>query len=124
MNPLAAELLAVLDRYVDDKIDERLAARGQLDPSTEYSSRKPLPPKVSARAFRNGARSMLKAGVPGVRCEGKGTRDRVYLVRVQAWHAWRTTSRVERRAEGTSDAELAADALTGAGLRVVRGGRR
>jgi hypothetical protein len=124
VNPVAAELLAALERYVDQRVDERLAARGQLDPAREYVSVGPRPPGTSRRAFNATARAMLGAGVAGVRREGRGRRDRAYFVTVNAWHAWRTSARTEKRTAESSDEDLATAALEGAGLRVVHGGRR
>ena len=118
----AAELDAILRQIVREEVRAALALRGE-PVGQEYASTDPLPHGTSLRVFNREARAMIEAKVPGARREGRGLRDRCYFVEVDAWHAWRTTSRTERRALGPSDAELAADALTGAGLRVLRGGR-
>ena len=122
---LGSALVELLEQLVDERVEARLAARGRDD--VEYSSRGPLPAGTSARAFRTTARAMLAAGVEGVRQEGRGRRDRLYVVRGAAWHAWRASSsraRVAPAPVAVSDAELADAALRGAGLRVVPGGRR
>jgi hypothetical protein len=121
---VAAQLLALLELLVDERVELRLRARGRAEPR-EYCSRGPLPAGTSARVFRAGAVAMLKANEPGVRREGRARRDRVYFVDVDVWHRWRTASRaVVRHEVAQDDEELAAAALEGAGLRVVRGGRR
>lgn len=118
----AAELDAILRQIVREEVRAALALRGEAA-GGEYASMGPLPHGTSLRVFNREARAMIARGIPGARREGRGLRDRCYFVDVDAWHAWRTTLRTERRAEGPSDAELAADALSGAGLRLMRGGR-
>lgn len=119
----AAELDAIVRRIVREEVRAALAVGGEPG-WREYASAGPLPLGTSRRVLNREARAMIVAKIPGARREGRGLRDRCYFVEVDAWHAWRTTSRTERRVEEPSDADLAADALTSAGLRVVRGGRR
>lgn len=115
---LAAALETELRRLVREVVREELGAVG----AGEYSSVAP-PTGVSRRAFREGAARMLAAGVAGVRREGRGRRDAVWIVDRQAWHRWRTTTRAETKAAGPSDEDLAERALGRAGLRLVGGAR-
>jgi hypothetical protein len=119
----AAELDAVIRRIVREEMRAVLAVRGE-PAGREYTSAGPLPPGTSRRVFNAQARAMLDAGTPGARREGRGRRDRVYFVEIESWHRWRTTARTEHRTAEPSDEDLATAALEGAGLRVVRGGRR
>lgn len=117
---LGARLVELVEQIIDERIEQRLAARGA---DVVYCSRGPLPPGASARAFRTTARAMLAADAAGVRREGGGPRDRVYFVSAEAWRRWRTSARSVARPV-VSDEDLATDALEAAGLRLVRGGRR
>jgi hypothetical protein len=119
----AGPLDSLVRQIVREELRAMLAARGETT-AREYTSRGPLPPATSARSFRREARAMLAAKGEGVRVEGTGPRDRVWFVAVEAWHRWRTVARTEGAPAESSDAELAGAALRGAGMRVLRGGRR
>jgi hypothetical protein len=118
----------VVRAIVRDELARVLAERGERG-AREYASRGGLlPPSTSARTLAREARAMLAAGIPGVRREGRGKRDRIYFVDADAWHRWRTSAR-SRAADShaPSDGDLAEVALNNAGLRMVgwrRGGPR
>lgn len=101
-------------------VREELAGAGR---GTEYSSVGQLPHGVSRRTFREHAARMLGEGIAGVRREGRGRRDCIYVVSCAAWHGWRTSARTTPKAAGPSDQEIVDASLRGAGLRLV-GGRK
>jgi hypothetical protein len=119
-----SEIERLLRDMVRDEVRAAFAERG--DPAArEYSSAGPLPAGTSRRVFAREARAMIAVGASGVRREGRGLRDRLYIVAAVAWHRWRTSARTIQRHDEPTDSDLAAAALKGAGLhlRAVRGSR-
>jgi hypothetical protein len=106
---VAAELLGLIERIVDTRVEAKLAERGLI---VEYTTRT-LPPGVSRRVFVETCRRL-----PAARRDG-----RVWVCPVSAWRAARAAGPPHKQPVPANDDTRAL--LAAAGLRATaRGGRR